>query len=135
MCLQVFSYVLHIVGSTLDQSLPRVTEKTILFYFIKDLVTFHRRHCHDLGYHQNFGGIDRVNIFLPSEIIKLAYEGHYEFPNLCNCKYTRPVTAGAWVKKKMPTFINKLPLYLDTDEKWTYAVYNCVCSHKFIETM
>ena len=32
----------------------------------------------------------------------------------------------------MPTCINKLPLYLNTNKKWTYAVYNCVCSHKFI---
>ena len=47
-----FSYVLHIVGSILDQGLPQMAEKTILSYFMKDLVvTYHKRHHHDLGYH------------------------------------------------------------------------------------
>ena len=31
----------------------------------------------------------------------------------------------------MPTCINKLPLYLNTNKKWTYAVYNCM--FKFID--
>ena len=101
-----FSCVLHIVGSILDQGLPHATGKIILHYFIRDLITYH---------------------------IKLAYEGHYDFPNLCNCKYIRPIIAGEYVEKKMPTCINKLPLYLNTNKKWTYAVYNCVCSHKFID--
>ena len=72
-------------------------------------------------------------IFMSNQNIKLAYEGHYDFPNLCNCRYIRLITAGKYVEKKMPTCINKLPLYLNTNKKWTYAVYNCVCSHKFID--
>ena len=75
-----FSYVLHIVGSILDQGLPQMAEKTILNYFMKDLVTYHKRHCHDLGHHDGFSGIDMNNIFVSNEIIKSAYEGHYDFP-------------------------------------------------------
>ena len=37
-----FSYVLHIVGSILDQGLPHATEKIILHYFIRDLITYTR---------------------------------------------------------------------------------------------
>ena len=127
-----FSYVLQIVGSILDQGLPQMAEKTILNYFIKDLVTYHKRHCYDLGHHDAFNGIDMNNIFVSNGIIKSAYEGHYDFPNLYNCKYTRPIIAADWVEK-MPPSIHKLRTYLNTNKKWTFAVYNCVCSHKFID--
>ena len=33
----------------------------------------------------------------------------------------------------MPSSIHKLPTYLNTYKKWTFAVDNCVCSHKFID--
>ena len=128
-----FSYVLHIVGSILGQGLPQMAEKTILSCFMKDLVTYHKRHHHDLGYHDGFNGIDMNNIFVSNGIIKSAYEGHYDFSNLCNCKYTRPIAAADWVEKKIPPSIHKLPTYLNTNKKWTFAVYNCVCSHKFID--
>ena len=110
-----------------------MAEKTNLSYFMKDLVTYHKRHHHDLGYHDGFNGIDMNNIFVSNGIIKSAYEGHYDFPNLCNCKYTRPIVAADWVEKKMPSSIHKLPSYLNTNNKRTSAVYNCVCSHKFID--
>ena len=71
------------------------------------------------------------NIFVSNATIKSAYEGHYDFPTLCNCKYT--IIAGDWVEKKMPPSIHKLLTYLNTNKKWTFAVYNFVCSHKFID--
>ena len=37
------------------------------------------------------------------------------------------------MEKKISPSIHKLPTYLDTNKKWTFAVYNCVCSHKFID--
>ena len=129
-----FSYVLHIVGSILDQGLSHVTEKIILHYFIRDLITYHKRHCHDLGHHDSFNNLEHMNeIFMSNQNIKLAYEGYYDFPNLCNCRYIRLITAGEYVEKKMPTCINKLPLYLNSNKKWTCAVYNFMCSHKFID--
>ena len=33
----------------------------------------------------------------------------------------------------MPPSIHKLPTYLNTNKKWTFAVYYCVCSHKFMD--
>ena len=85
------------------------------------------------GHHDAFNGIDMTNISVSNGITKSAYEGHYDFPNLCNCKYTRPIIAGDWVEKKMLPSIHTLPTYLNTNKKWTFAVYNCVCSHKFID--
>ena len=93
MCLQIFLCVLHIVGSILDQGLSQITEKTILNYFMKDLVTYHKMLCHDLGHHDAFNGIDMNNIFVSNGIIKSAYEGHYDLPKLCNCEYTRSIIA------------------------------------------
>ena len=88
-----FSYVLHIVGCILDQGLSYMAEKTILHHFMRYLVTYHKRHCHDLGYHDGFNGMNMNNIFASDEMMKSAHEGHYDFPNLCNCKYTRPIIA------------------------------------------
>ena len=76
------------------QGLPEMVEKTILNYFMRDLVTYNKRHCHDLGHHDGLNGIDMNNIFVSNGIIKSAYERHYDFLNLCNCKYTRPIIAG-----------------------------------------
>ena len=94
-----FSYVLHIVGSILDQGLPHATEKIILQFFIRNLITYHKRHCHDLGHHDSFNELDMKETFMSNQNIKLAYEGHYDFPKLCNCKYTRHIIAGEYVEE------------------------------------
>ena len=64
---------------------------------------------------------------------KLNYRGHYLVPNMCNCT-KHVISSNEWKVFSCPSlhFILNYPSFLNSDKKWTYAVYNCTCIHKFV---
>ena len=68
---------------------------------------------------------------------KLNYKGHYRYPNMCNCTKYSTVSSDQWKIFMSPSLhlVFNYPSFLNSDKKWTYAVYNCTCIHKLVTIM
>ena len=68
---------------------------------------------------------------------KLNYKGHYMYPNMCHCTKYSTVSSDQWKIFTSPSlhFVFIYPSFLNSDKKWTYAVYNCTCIHKLVAIM
>ena len=68
---------------------------------------------------------------------KLNYKGHYMYPNMCHCTKYSTVSSDQWKIFTSPSlhFVFNYPSYLNSDKKWTYAVFNCTCIHKLVAIM
>ena len=68
---------------------------------------------------------------------KLNYKGHYRYPNMCNCAKYSVVSSDQWKIFISPSLclLSSYPSFLNSDKKWTYAVYNCTCIHKLVAIM
>ena len=68
---------------------------------------------------------------------KLNYKGHYRYPYMCNCTKYSAVSSDQWkifISLSLHLLSN-YPSFLNSDKKWTYAVYNCTCVHKLVAIM
>ena len=68
---------------------------------------------------------------------KLNYKGHYRYPNMCNCTKYSVVSSDQWKIVISPSLhlLSNYPSFLNSDKKWTYAVYNCSCIYKLVAIM
>ena len=65
---------------------------------------------------------------------KLNYKGHY---NMCHRTQYSTVSSNQWKIFTSPSlhFVFNYLSFLNSDKKWTYAVYSCTCIHKLVAIM
>ena len=56
---------------------------------------------------------------------------------MCNCTKYSVVSSDQWKIFISPSLhlLSNYPSFLNSDKKWTYAVYNCTCIHKLVPIM
>ena len=104
----------------------------LIYKLNKDLLLYNAKYEHVLIFNSVIYQLEHKG-GLMSPQAKLNYRGHYMFPNIFNCtKHT--ISSDEWKLFSCPSlhFVLNYPSFLNSEKKWTYAVYNCICIHKFV---
>ena len=108
--------------------------KELLIYKLnKDLLFYNANYQHVLIFNPVIYNLEH-NGSLVSPQAKLNYKGHYRYPNMCHCTKYSTVSSDQWKIFTSPSLhlVSNYPSFLNSDKKWTYAVYNCTCIHKLV---
>ena len=117
---KMFQYWIYLVYELLHLSEVTTEMKEFKIYKLnKDLLLYNTNYQH-------------VLIFNPV-IYKLEHNGGL----MCHCTKYSTVSSDQWKIFTSPSlhFVFNYPNFLNSDKKWTYAVYNCTCIHKLVAIM
>ena len=133
----MFQYWIYLVYKILHLSEVTIEMKEFLIYKLnKDLLLYNTNYQHVLIFNPVIYKLEH-NGGLMSPQAKLNYKGHYMYPIMCCCTKYSTVFSDQWKIFTSPSlnFVFNYPSFLNSDKKWTYAVYNCTCIHKLVAIM
>ena len=122
---KMFQYWIYLVYKILHLSEVTIEMKEILIYKLnKDFLLYNTNYQHVLIFNPVIYKLDH-NEGLMSPEAKLNYKGHYMYPNMCHCTKNSTVSSDQWKIFASPSlhFVFNYPSFLNSDKKWTYAVY------------
>ena len=134
---KMFQYWIYLVYRILHLSEVTIEMKEILIYKLnKDLLLYDTIYQHVLIFNPVIYKLEHNGGLMLSQA-KLNYKGHYMYPNMRLCTKYSTVSSGQWKILTSPSlhFVFNYPIFLHSDKKWTYAVYNCTCIHKLVAIM
>ena len=134
---KMFQYWLYLVYKILHLSIVTIEMKELLIYSLnKDLLLYNTNYQHVLIFNPVIYKLEH-NGSLMSPKAELNYTGHYIYPNMCNCTKYSTISSDQWKIFTSPSlhFVFNYPSFLNSDNKWTFAVCNCTCIHKVVAIM
>ena len=134
---KMFQYWLYLVYKILHLSDVTIEMKELLIYSLnKDLLLYNTNNQHVLIFNHVIYKLEHKG-GLMSPKAELNYIGHYSYPNMCNCTKYSTISSDKWKIFTSPPLqlVFNYPCFLNSDNKWTYAVYNCTCIHKLVAIM
>ena len=133
---KMFQYWIYLVYKILHLSEVTIEMKEMLIYKLnKDLLLYNTNYQHVLIFNPVIYKLEHNGLMSPQA--KLNYKGHYMYPNMCHCTKYSTVSSDKWKRFTSPSlhFVFNYSSFLNSDKKWTYAVYNCTCIHKLVAIM
>ena len=134
---KMFQYWIYLVYKILHLSEVTIEMKEFLIYKLnKDSLLYNTNYQHVLIFNPVIYQLEH-NGGLMSPQAKVNYKGHYMYPNMCHCTKDSTVSSDQWKIFTSPSlhFVFNYPSFLNSDKKWTCAVYNCTCIHKLVAIM
>ena len=131
---KMFQYWLYLAYKILHLDKVSIEMKELLIYKLnKDLLLYHNNYQHILIFNPVIYNLEHHG-GLMSPQAKLNYKGHFRYPNMCNCTKYSTVSSDQWKIFTCPSLhlVLNYPSFLNSDKKWTYAVYNCTCIHTLV---
>ena len=131
---KMFQYWIYLVYKILHLSEVTIEMKEFLINKLnKDLLLYNTNYQHVLIFNPVIYKLEH-NGGLMSSQAKLNYKGHYMYPNMCHCTKYSTVSSHQWkiFTSSSLHFVFNYPSFLNSDKRWTYAVYNCTCIHKLV---
>ena len=130
-----FQYWIYLVYKILhlgENDKATKVKELLIYKLNKDLLLYSAKYEHVLIFNPVIYHLEHRGGLMSTQA-KLNYKGHYLFPNICNCT-KHVISSNEWKVFSCPSlhFILNYPSFLNSDKKWTYAVYNCTCIHKFV---
>ena len=133
---KMFQYWIYLVYKILHLNKVSIEMKELLIYKLIKTYFYNTNYQHVLIFNPVIYNLEH-NGGLMFPQAKLNYKGHYRYPNMCNCTKYSVVSSDKWKIFISPSLhlLSNYPSFLNTDKKWTYAVYNCTCIHKLVAIM
>ena len=125
------------MGHILHLSEVTIEMKELLIYKLnKDLLFCNTNYQHVLIFNPVIYKLEH-NGGLISPQDKLNYKTHYMHPNMCHCTKYSSVSSDYCKIFTSPSlhFVFNYQSFLNSDKKWTHAVYDCTCIHKLVAIM
>ena len=130
-----FQYWIYLVYKILhlgENDKATKVKELLIYKLNRDLLLYNAKYEHVFIFNHVIYHLEHRGGLMSTQA-KLNYKGHYLFPNMCNCT-KHVISSNEWKVFSCPSlhFILNYPSFLNSDKKWTHAVYNCTCIHKFV---